>query len=121
MSIAGGQVFTAALLDKDEETGLMLLRIAEGGHGPRRLEVCENGARTRGAVVCNQVSTRRRQSRSRPLPARSHGSKIDEEIPSIVHNALFNTAAAGTPLFKPLLPDGRRQRAAKRGVFVENH
>ena len=99
VSIADGQIFTAALLDKDKETGLMLVRIAEGGHGLGALKF----ARTALEAAAPLYAVKFDPAQAEPfMPVAGTVSRlpdIDEDIPSIVHNALFNTAAAGTPLF----------------------
>ncbi len=99
VSVAGGQVFTAALLDEDEDTGLMLLRIAGEGHGLTALKF----ARTTLEAAVPLYAVRFDPVRAEPfVPVPGTVTRLpatDEETPAIVHNALFNTAAAGTPLF----------------------
>ena len=99
VSVAGGQVFAAALLDQDEETGLTLLRIAEEGHGLSALKF----ARTALEAAAPLYAVKFDPTQAEPFaPVAGTLSRLpadDEEIPTIVHNALFNTAAAGTPLF----------------------
>ena len=99
VSVIGGQVFTAALLDEDEDTGLMLLRIAEEGHGLSALKF----TRTELEAAAPLYAVRFDPVQAEPfVPVPGTVSRLpatDEETPAIVHNALFNTAAAGTPLF----------------------
>ena len=98
VSIAGGQIFTAALLDKDEETGLMLLRIAEGGHGLGALKFARTALEPAAPLYAIKFDPAQAEPFT-PVAGTVSRLEIDEEIPTIVHNALFNTAAAGTPLF----------------------
>ena len=98
VSVAGGPVFTASALKTDEETGLMLLRIVEQGHGLTALTF----ARTSLAAAAQLHAVKFTPGETEPftfvagtvtqLPTDA------DESPLIVHNALFNVAAAGTPL-----------------------
>ena len=98
VTIAGGQVFSASALNTDEDTGLMLIRIAEEGYGLTALPF----ARTALVATAPLHAVRFNPEETEPftsvagsvtqLPAET------DESPLIIHNALFNVTAAGTPL-----------------------
>ena len=98
VTIAGGQVFTASALKTDEDTGFMIIRIAEEGHGLSALPF----ARTALIATAPLHAVRFNPEETEPftsvagsvtqLPAET------DESPFIIHNALFNVTAAGTPL-----------------------
>ena len=98
VTIAGGQVFTASALKTDEDTGFMIIRIAEEGHGLTALPF----ARTALVATAPLHAVRFNPEETEPftsvagsvtqLPAET------DESPLIIHNALFNVTAAGLPL-----------------------
>ena len=98
ITVAGGQVFTASALKTDEDTGLMIIRIAEEGHGLTALPF----ARTALVATAPLHAVRFNPEETEPftsvagsvtqLPAET------DESPLIIHNALFNVTAAGLPL-----------------------
>ena len=98
VTIAGGQVFTASALKTDEDTGLMIIRIAEEGHSLSALPF----ARTALIAMAPLYAVKFNSGETQPftsvagsvtqLPAET------DESPLIIHNALFNVTAAGTPL-----------------------
>ena len=98
VTVSGGQVFTAELLEKDDETGLMLLRVTEDGHGLSALKF----ATTAPVVAAPLYAVRFDPAQQEPFaPVAGTVSRLPEEdgeVPFIVHNALFNVAAAGAPL-----------------------
>ena len=98
VTVADGQVFSASALKSDEETGLMLIRIAETGHGLAALPF----ARTALVVAAPLHAIRFNPEETDPFTSVA-GSVTQlpddaDETPRIVHNALFNVAGAGTPL-----------------------
>ena len=98
VTIAGGQVFTASALKTDEDTGLMLIRIAEEGHGLTALPF----ARTALIATAPLYAVKFNHGETQPF-ASVAGSVTQlpaetDESPLIIHNALFNVTAAGTPL-----------------------
>ena len=98
VTIAGGQVFTASTLKTDEDTGLMLIRIAEEGHGLTALPF----ARTALVATAPLYAVKFNPGETQPF-ASVAGSVTQlpadaDETPLIIHNALFNVTAAGLPL-----------------------
>ena len=98
VSVAGGQVFKASALKTDDETGIMLIRIAEEGHGLTALTF----ARTALAPAAPLYAVTFNPEETEPFaPAAGAVTQLPtgaEDAPLIIHNALFNVAAAGTPL-----------------------
>ena len=98
VTVAGGQVFSASALKTDEDTGLMLIHIAETGHGLTALPF----ART--ALVAAAPLHAARFSPGEAEPFSSVAGSVTQlpaetdESPRIIHNALFNVTAAATPL-----------------------
>ena len=98
VTMAGGQAFSASALKTDEDTGLMLIHIAEADHGLTALPF----ARTALIATAPLHAVRFNPGAAEPfssvagsvtqLPAET------DESPRIIHNALFNLTAAGTPL-----------------------
>ena len=112
MTIAGGQVFSASALKTDEDTGLMLIHIAEAEHGLTALPF----ARTALIATAPLYAVRFNPDETEPFSSVA-GSVTQlpagtDESPLIIHNALFNVTAAGTAVAEPVLGGGRRQRAA---------
>ena len=99
VTITGDQVFAAALLETDGDTGLMLLRIAEGGHGLGALEFARTALVAAAPLHAVKFDPAQAEPFSPVAGTVSRLPETDEDIPTIVHNALFNPAAAGTPLF----------------------
>lgn len=99
VSVSGGRVFTAELLERDGETGLMLLRVSEDGHGLAALKF----ARTALEAAAPLYAVRFDPAQPDPFaPVAGTVSRLpaeDDDVPLIIHNALFNAAAAGAPLF----------------------
>ena len=98
VTVAGGQVFSASAIDTDEETGLMLIRIAETGHSLTALPF----ARAALAATAPLYAVKFKPGETEPF-ASVAGSVTQlpgeaGESPLITHNALFNLTAAGTPL-----------------------
>ena len=98
MTIAGGQVFSASALKTDEDTGLMLIHIAEADHGLTALPF------TRTALIATAPLHAVRFNPGAAEPFSSVAGSVTQlpaetdESPLIIHNALFNVTAAGTPL-----------------------
>ena len=138
VSVSEGQVFTAELLQKDDETGLMLLKVNEGGHGLSALKF----ARTALEAAAPLYAVKFDPAQPEPFaPVAGTVSRLpaeEDEVPLIVHNALFNAAAAGAPLLnrcyqavgvnvlqrtsfpqRTLDPEEAGQRGVACGVFVE--
>ena len=80
VSIAGGQIFTAALLDKDEDTGLMLLRIAEGGHGLGALKFATTALVPAAPLYAIKFDPAQAEPFT-PVAGTVSRLEIDEEIP----------------------------------------
>ena len=98
VTIAGGQVFSASTLKTDEDTGFMIIRIAEEGHGLSALPF----ARTALIATAPLYAVRFNPDETEPFSSMA-GSVTQlpagtDESPLIIHNALFNVTAAGTPL-----------------------
>ena len=98
VTIAGGQVFSASALKTDEDTGLLLIHIAETGHELAALPF----ARTALVAAAPLHALRFTPEEAEPFsPVAGSVTQLPEaadESPRIIHNALFNLAAAGTPL-----------------------
>ena len=98
VTIAGGQVFSASALKTDEDTGLMLIHIAEADHGLTALPF------TRTALISTAPLHAVRFNPGAAEPFSSVAGSVTQlpaetdEAPLITHNALFNLTAAGTPL-----------------------
>ena len=95
---ADGRVFTASVLKKDEKTDLMLLRIAENGHGLTALKFARTPLRP--AALLNAVSFD--PDGAQPFtPVAGSVTQLppeNAEPPLVIHNALFSEASSGTPL-----------------------
>ena len=98
VSNSRGQVFTAAAIKQDEKTGIMLLKIAEDGHGLTALKFAKTTLQPTAplyAVDFKPADPDRFMSIAgtvTQLPA------TGGEYPLIVHNALFKPVSAGAPL-----------------------
>ena len=98
VTLTGGQVFSASALKTDEDTGLMLIHIADSGHGLTALPF----ARTALTAAAPLHAVRFNPGDAEPFSyvAGSVAQLPDaaDETPRIVHNALFNVTSAATPL-----------------------
>ena len=98
MTVAGGQVFSAAALKTDEDTGLMLIHIAESGHGLSALPFARTAliaAAPLHAIRFNPGAVERFSSVAGSVAQLADDT---DETPRIVHNALFNVTSEATPL-----------------------
>ena len=93
-----GQVFTASVLKKDEKTGLMLLMIAENGHGLTALKFAKTALRPTASLYAINFNPAGPEQFTPVAGTVTQLPASDDENPLIVHNALFNATAAGTPL-----------------------
>ena len=98
VTIAGGQVFTASALKTDEDTGLMLIRIAEEGHGLTTLPFARTALIATAPLYAVKFSPGETQPFASVAGSVTQLPAETDETPLIIHNALFNVTAAGTPL-----------------------
>ena len=98
VTIAGGQVFSASALMTDEDTGLMLIHIAETGHGLTALPFASTALANAAPLYAVRFTPEETEPFSPVAGSVTQLPEAADESPRIIHNALFNLAAAGTPL-----------------------
>lgn len=99
VSVSGGQVFAASVLKKDEATGLLLLKIAESGHRLTALRFAGAALRPAASLYALNFDPAAAEPFTPVAGTVTQLPGSDAENPLVIHNALFNAAAAGTPLF----------------------
>ncbi len=98
VSNSRGQVFTAAGIKQDEKTGIMLLKIAEDGHGLTALKFAKTALQPTAplyAVDFKPADPDRFMSIAGTV---TQFPATGGEYPLIVHNALFKPVSVGAPL-----------------------
>ena len=98
VTIAGGRVFSASALKTDEDTGLLLIHIAETGHGLTALPFARTALVTAAPLHAIRFTPEETEPFSSVAGSVTQLPEAADESPRIIHNALFNLAAAGTPL-----------------------
>ena len=98
VTVAGGQVFSASALKTDDDTGLMLIHIAETGHGLTALPFARTALVTAAQLHAIKFNPGETEPFSSVAGSVTQLPAETDESPRIIHNALFNVTAAGTPL-----------------------
>ena len=98
VTVAGGQVFGAAALKRDEDTGLMLIHIAETGHGLTALPFARTPLIAAAPLHAVRFSPAETEPFSSVAGSVAQLPDAAGDTPRIVHNALFNVTSAATPL-----------------------
>ena len=98
VTVAGGQVFGAAALKRDEDTGLMLIHIAKTGHGLTALPFARTPLIAAAPLHAVRFSPAETEPFSSVAGSVAQLPDAAGDTPRIVHNALFNVTSAATPL-----------------------